>query len=81
MKNGAPQEYNRSLITLCAWARKALEPELIEIARNNSPNASFNLASQMGKPQTIARATRWLSMIRRDHGDEAFETYVQQNVL
>ncbi len=58
----------------------------IEIAGTKSPSASFNAASLharlTGKGQmtslTFAKGTRWLAMIRRDEGDEAFKKAAEE---
>lgn len=72
-------EAKRSLETLKAWSKKVFShPELVAIARVNSPNASYNLAIQMEMSEKIARAVRWLSMIQRDYGSQEFETHVSE---
>lgn len=79
MSTGQQPELKRSLETLRYWATKVLQhPDLIDIARAHTPNASYNLAIQKGKPEKIARAARWLSMIRRDYGQEAFDAFVNE---
>lgn len=58
--------------------------EFIGIARTKSPSAAFNLALIAARVHgiegmeaiAVAKATRWLAMIRRDHGDEMFEQVV-----
>lgn len=57
-----------------------LREQCVEIAREKSPSAAFNLGSRAafvaGLSQIealgVAKATRWLAMIRRDYGREAF---------
>lgn len=64
-----------------ARAPDALRKECIEIARQKSPSAAFDHASLaalrhgMGGMEQlgVAKATRWLAVIRRDHGDDIFE--------
>ena len=61
-----------------------LREKCVEIARDKSPSAAFDLASRVamlaGMSQIealgIAKATRWLAMIRRDHGQEVFDRTV-----
>lgn len=56
----------------------------ITIARDKSPSAGFNLASLAARTHGyggmdaigIAKATRWLAVIRRDHGDIIFNEAV-----
>lgn len=58
--------------------------EFVEIARAKSPSASFDLAQFAARARgivsteviAIAKATRWLSVIRCDHGDQVFEQIV-----
>jgi len=58
--------------------------EFIGIARMKSPSAGFDLAliaAQMHgivgmEAIAVAKATRWLAMIRRDHGDQVFEQVI-----
>jgi len=58
--------------------------EFIGIARTKSPSAGFDLALIAAQVHSIAdmeaiavaKATRWLAMIRRDHGDQVFEQVV-----
>lgn len=62
-----------------------LREQCIEIARSKSPSSAFNLAQRaafiagMGQMEAlaVAKATRWLSVIRRDHGEVVFETMVK----
>lgn len=64
-----------------ARASQRLRDECIDIARTRSPSASFGRARRAamlaGLDQMtalgIAKSTRWLAVIRRDHGDEKFE--------
>lgn len=61
-----------------------LRTQCLAIARDKSPSASINLAcltaSQhdvMGMDAiAVAKATRWLSVIRRDHGEQVFNEAV-----
>lgn len=50
---------------------------LVALVRENSPNLTRELAEQAGFGQRQVRAARWLAILRRDHGDEVFEAYVQ----
>lgn len=62
-----------------------LRERCIEIARTKSPSLSLDLAVNTAvldgyvgiEAIFIGRATRWLAMIRRDHGNEAFEEAVR----
>lgn len=62
-----------------------LRGECVQIARDKSPSASFRLATFAARLADfgewdalgIAKATRWLSVIRRDHGLEKFEGVVR----
>lgn len=57
-----------------------LRKECIEIARKKSPSAAFDLASIAARTHgidaitamSVAKATRWLAVIRRDCGDQEF---------
>ena len=61
-----------------------LREQCIAIARDKSPSASMNLArlaaSQHGvlgmNALAITKATRWLSVIRRDYGQKEFDETV-----
>ncbi len=63
-----------------AQVPEALRMECIGIARDKSPSAAFDLASiaahkhGIGGMQAtgVAKATRWLAMIRRDYGEDIF---------
>jgi hypothetical protein len=63
-----------------------LRERCVEIARAKSPSAAFDrgyeVAILAGMSQNealgIAKATRWLSVIRRDYGKEAFEKVVSK---
>jgi hypothetical protein len=63
-----------------------LREKCVEIARQKSPSAAFDLGYQVailaGMSQIevlgIAKATRWLSVIRRDYGQEKFEEMVSK---
>ena len=58
--------------------------EFVGIARAKSPSAAFDLARvatlthgiDSMESIAVAKATRWLAMIRRDHGDQVFEQVV-----
>lgn len=82
------QEVKRSLSELQARALKGFEKVggnnleyLIDIASNRSPSAVYGLSAMRltncgyttAEADEIAKAVRWLAMIRRDHGEEAFQ--------
>ncbi|MFZ2556027.1 MAG: hypothetical protein WAX57_04260 [Minisyncoccia bacterium] len=58
-----------------------LRHECVNIAREKSPSAAFDLANLAARQHglvgiqmiAVAKATRWLSVIRRDHGEKVFE--------
>ena len=58
--------------------------EFIGIARTKSPSAAFDLALIAARVHgianlesiAVAKATRWLAMIRRDHGEEVLNQVV-----
>ena len=62
----------------------ALREECVSIARVKAPSSAFGLASIAARKHGvegmnaigIAKATRWLSVIRRDHGDIIFNEVV-----
>jgi hypothetical protein len=66
-------------------APQELREKCVEIARGKSPSAAFDLATRVailaGMNQIealgIAKATRWLSVIRRDYGVQEFEKVVR----
>jgi hypothetical protein len=57
-----------------------LRTECIGIAREKSPSSAYDLASIAARKRNvggmsvigIAKATRWLAVIRRDHGVDVF---------
>ena len=59
---------------------EALRIECISIAREKSPSSAFDLASLAAHKHGVdgmkaigaAKATRWLAVIRRDHGEDIF---------
>lgn len=63
---------------------KELREECIRIARKKSPSAAKSLAKTAALQallethllERVGKATRWLSIIRRDYGKEAFEEAV-----
>lgn len=81
---------NRPLheLQLRAGVLKSVSEELrkqcFTIARDKSPSASINLARVAATQHGIlgmdaigiAKATRWLSVIRRDHGEPVFNEAV-----
>jgi hypothetical protein len=55
-----------------------LREKFVEIAATKSPSAAFDLASRLAMLNGVnqlaaAKATRWLAVVRRDHGQEAFD--------
>jgi hypothetical protein len=56
----------------------AKDKRLVRIAQENSASTSYDLALLLTKNQALARATRWLSIIRRDHGDDTFHETINQ---
>ena len=56
----------------------AKDKRLVDIARENSASTSYELAFLLTKNRELARATRWLSIIRRDHGDATFNETINQ---
>lgn len=59
-----------------------LRDQCIELARKKSPSAVRRpaaTAAQLAEvsPNAVLKATRWLAMIRRDYGEEAFEETVR----
>lgn len=56
----------------------ARDKRLVDIARNNSASTSYDLAFLLTKDKNLARATRWLSIIRRDYGDDLFNETINQ---
>lgn len=77
---------NRPLVELqlragvLAQVQDELCEECISIAQDKSPSSAFDLASiaaqkhGVGGMQAIgvAKATRWLAVIQRDHGEDIF---------
>ena len=61
-----------------------LREQCLLIARDKSPSASINLARLATQQHgvsgmdaiAVAKATRWLAVIRRDHGEEVFKEAV-----
>ncbi len=52
--------------------------ELIDIARAETPNSADTKAS-IRWPRRQAKATRFLAMLRRDYGQQAFEAYLLEH--
>ena len=55
-----------------------LRKEFVEIAATKSPSAAFDLATQLATLHGVnslaaAKATRWLAVVRRDHGQQTFD--------
>ncbi len=63
----------------------ALRTECVGIAREKSPSAAFSLAQFAARKHgvegmdmvAVAKATRWLAVIRRDHGEDIFNEAVR----
>lgn len=51
--------------------------ELVELARTNTPTATFNLARELDFPVRQAKAAKALAVIRRDFGETVFEAYLE----
>lgn len=71
-----------SLEKLKDWARPALRyEELVEIARTapsakQAKNQALEFTENRGLEEEIAKACRWLMIIRRDYGQEVQEEYI-----
>lgn len=80
MNRPLPELENRAIMPLIRVSQE-LREECAQIARDKSPSASFRLATFAARlagfgemdALGIAKATRWLSVIRRDYGLEKFE--------
>lgn len=71
--SGGLDTTDRSLDELKARARPALQNEaLVKIAAKSTPNGSYFAAKKRFKDEELAKACRWLAMIRRDYGRKAF---------
>ena len=63
---------------------KEFRDQCIELAQTKSPSAVFELAQRAAilagfnqmEALGVAKATRWLTVIRRDYGQKAFEEAV-----
>lgn len=58
-----------------------LREKFVEIAATKSPSAAFDLASRLAAINGVdslatAKATRWLAVVRRDHGQKVFDQIV-----
>jgi hypothetical protein len=58
-----------------------LREKFVEVARTKSPSAAFDLASWLAAINGVdslaaAKATRWLAIVRRDHGQKVFDQIV-----
>ena len=83
---------SRPLGELEARAFPALQLEgevrkkLVRVAKEKSPSAAFGLAKVIAQnhgfapveSESIARATRWLAVIRRDYGQKDFDRIVAE---
>ena len=67
-----------SLDQLKAWSIQARErSELVQFARECSPSLAYDRAFELTEDEDLAKATRWLAIIRRDHGLLEFENWVR----
>lgn len=67
------------LLTLQIRGEPAVDyPKLVTIARTNSPATTYELALKATRDQEVAKAARWLAVLRRDHGETAFEDFVSK---
>ena len=71
----------RAGVLLDPRVSQELRDQCVGIARTHAPSSAFNLGAraallsgfgQMGQIG-VAKATRWLAVVRRDYGAEAFE--------
>ena len=70
----------KSMEELLKAARPALRyAELVQLARTKSPNKVVELARARGDKPRAVKAARYLAILRRDHGDEAFERVVSNH--
>lgn len=75
----------RASALLDSRVSQELRDKCVEIARTKSPSAAFDLAARaafqagLGQMEAlgVAKATRWLAVVRRDHGDQVFEDAVK----
>lgn len=80
MKNRPLSELELRASIALTHASQEVRDQCIAIARERSPSAAFDLATRVafivGASQMealgVAKATRWLAVIRRDHGIEKF---------
>lgn len=77
--------FNRRKKRMKQWSKDELQElalsalrhvELVEIAAHHSPNRARDIAA-LNWPQRQVRATRFLAMLRRDYGAEAFHAFVK----
>ncbi|MEK7082808.1 MAG: hypothetical protein AAB972_01440 [Patescibacteria group bacterium] len=67
------REQKHSLEELRARSRSVVDnSELVEAARTQSPSATYKLALAKTGSARKAKATRFLAMLLRDYGNEAF---------
>jgi hypothetical protein len=68
----------RSLDQLKEWSILARErSDLVQLAREHSPSLAYNRALKLTDGnEDLAKATRWLAIIRRDHGLDALNSWV-----
>ena len=71
----------RAGVLLNSRVSQELRNQCVEIARTHAPSSAFNLGARsallsgFGQMEQlgVAKATRWLAVVRRDYGAEAFE--------
>ncbi|TSC56555.1 MAG: hypothetical protein Greene071421_140 [Parcubacteria group bacterium Greene0714_21] len=72
------QQKKRSLRELRERAKPAIkEKKLVMIAQYSTPSAAYDLTILNNANEELAQACRWLAMIRRDYGAEAFKEATQ----
>ena len=72
-------EVQHSLADIIAKAKLVLEepdPEIIQIARESTPTATYKRVLRVIPDLDTAKAARWLAVLRRNHGDKVFEETV-----
>ena len=82
---GRPLAELKARAGILAMVRDTLRLECIGIARRKSPSVAFDEGSraarmcdlEMMSVQAVAKATRWLAVIRRDHGEKIFDETVR----
>ena len=52
--------------------------DLIQISESNSPSKTYDLVLAKTDDPKIARACRWLSVLKRDHSGKTYDDFVKQ---